>query len=216
MNSDDIEDLIYSSVDVEDDSIDTTVPLEYVAIRDNGVDHVIENEGMRISLSDTLIQNKNIFIDDKDSDYVLIPISKIDSDQPVFSAILDTEEISKYLNSLLGIIDRLSISKYETFDQLMNDMNHIIYTSGFVNNIIHSECIIRSMIRDAYDDRKLPDFSNHDVKYKLLKVSSAIEKKDMYTALSFQGLRRLFKTLSIRQRYGTSLYDPFFRISDLY
>ena len=113
-------------------------------------------------------------------------------------------------------IYRLSISKYETFDQLMNDMNHIIYTSGFVNNIIHSECIIRSMIRDAYDDRKLPDFSNHDVKYKLLKVSSAIEKKDMYTALSFQGLRRLFKTLSIRQRYGTSLYDPFFRISDLY
>ena len=216
VNSDDIEDLIYSSVDVEDDSIDTTVPLEYVAIRDNGVDHVIENEGMRISLSDTLIQNKNIFIDDKDSDYVLIPISKIDSDQPVFSAILDTEEISKYLNALLGIIDRLSISKYETFDQLMNDMNHIIYTSGFVNNIIHSECIIRSMIRDAYDDRKLPDFSNHDVKYKLLKVSSAIEKKDMYTALSFQGLRRLFKTLSIRQRYGTSLYDPFFRISDLY
>lgn len=216
VNSDDIEDLIYSSVDVEDDSIDTTVPLEYVAIRDNGVDHVIENEGMRISLSDTLIQNKNIFIEDKDSDYVLIPISKIDSDQPVFSAILDTEEISKYLNALLGTIDRLSISKYETFDQLMNDMNHIIYTSGFVNNIIHSECIIRSMIRDAYDDRKLPDFSNHDVKYKLLKVSSAIEKKDMYTALSFQGLRRLFKTLSIRQRYGTSLYDPFFRIGDLY
>ena len=216
VNSDDIEDLIYSSVDIEDDSIDTTVPLEYVAIRDNGVDHVIENEGMRISLSDAIIQNKNIFIEDKDSDYVLIPISKIDCDQPVFSAILDTEEISKYLNSLLSTIDRLSISKYETFDQLMDDMNHIIYTSGFVNNIIHSECIIRSMIRDAYDDRKLPDFSNHDVKYKLLKVSSAIEKKDMYTALSYQGLRRLFKTLSIRQRYGTSLYDPFFRIGDLY
>ena len=216
VNSDDIEDLIYSSVDIEDDSIDTTVPLEYVAIRDNGVDHVIENEGMRISLSDAIIQNKNIFIEDKDSDYVLIPISKIDCDQPVFSAILDTEEISKYLNSLLSTIDRLSISKYETFDQLMDDMNHIIYTSGFVNNIIHSECIIRSMIRDAYDDRNLPDFSNHDVKYKLLKVSSAIEKKDMYTALSYQGLRRLFKTLSIRQRYGTSLYDPFFRIGDLY
>lgn len=216
VNSDDIEDLIYSSVDIEDDSIDTTVPLEYVAIRDNGVDHVIENEGMRISLSDAIIQNKNIFIEDKDSDYVLIPISKIDCDQPVFSAILDTEEISKYLNSLLSTIDRLSISKYETFDKLMDDMNHIIYTSGFVNNIIHSECIIRSMIRDAYDDRNLPDFSNHDVKYKLLKVSSAIEKKDMYTALSYQGLRRLFKTLSIRQRYGTSLYDPFFRIGDLY
>lgn len=216
VSADDIEDLIYSSIDLDDDSIDTTVALEYVAIRDNGVDHVIENEGMRISLTDVLIQDKKIFQDDEDSDYILIPVSKIDAEQPVFSAILDTEEISKYLNNLIGTIDRLSISRYQTFGELMTAMNNIIYTSGFVNNIIHSECIIYSMVRDANDTRLRPDFSNKDVKYKLLKVSSAIEQKDMYTALSYQGLRRLFKTLSIRQRDGNSLYDPWFRINPLY
>jgi hypothetical protein len=120
------------------------------------------------------------------------------------------------LNNLIGTIDRLSISRYQTFGELMTAMNNIIYTSGFVNNIIHSECIIYSMIRDANDPRLRPDFSNKDVKYKLLKVSTAIEQKDMYTALSYQGLRRLFKTLSIRNRDGNSLYDPWFRINPLY
>lgn len=216
VSADDIEDLIYSSVDVDDDSIDTTVALEYVAVRDNGVDHVIENDGMRISLTDVIIQNKNLFQEDEDSDFILIPVSKLDPEQPVFSAILDTEEISKYLNALIGTIDRLSISRYTKFDDLMEDMNRIIYTSGFVNNIIHSECIIYSMIRDANDTRLRPDFTDPNVSYKLLKVSTAIEQKDLYTALSYQGLRRLFKTLSIRQRYGTSLYDPWFRINPLY
>lgn len=216
-SADDIEDLIYSSVDVDDDSIDTTVALDYVAIRDNGVEYPIENEGMRISLTDVVIQNKTIFQEDEENtDLVLIPVKKLDAEQPVFSAILDTEEISKYLNSLIGTIDRLSISKFQTFDELMDAMNKIIYTSGFVNNIIHSECIIYSMIRDINDTRKRPDFSDPNVKYKLLKVSSAIEEKDLYTTLSYQGLRRLFKTLSIRQRYGTSLYDPWFRINPLY
>lgn len=214
VNSEDIEDLVYSTMDVDDDTLDTVVALEYVAIRDNGVEHVIENEGMRISLSDALIQDRTHFIEDEDGDHTLIPIEKLDPEQPVFSAILDTEEISKYLNNLIGTIDRLSINRYRTFEELMNAMNKIIYTSGFVNNIIHSECIIYSMIRDANDIRKRPDFTQDVIPpYVLVKVSTAIEQKDMYTTLSYQGLRRLFKTLSIREREGTSLYDSFFRIS---
>ena len=89
-----------------------------------------------ISPAEDLLYSSNN--DDEDSDYILIPVSKIDVEQPVFSAILDTEEISKYLNNLIGTIDRLTISRYQTFDELMTAMNNIIYTSGFVNNIIHS------------------------------------------------------------------------------
>ena len=72
------------------------------------------------------------------------------------------------------------------------------------------------MVRAADNDLILPDFSIKDVPYQILKVSTAIEHKDMYTALSFQGLRRLFKDLSMQRRYGKSLYDSFFLISELY
>ena len=213
VSSEDIEDLVNSSIDLDDESIDTTITLSYVAVRDHDVDYPIENDGMRIALTDAVLGNKSAFVDDEESDYTIIPINRLEEDQPVFQAILDTEEISKYLNALIGTIDRLSISKIGTYDELMDKLNKIIYTSGFVNNIIHSECIIYSMVRDANDLRKRPDWTQPDVAYRILKVSTAIEQKDMYTALAYQGLRRLFKTLSIRQRYGNSLYDPFFQIS---
>jgi hypothetical protein len=218
INQDDVEELLYSStMDIDDDSIDTRVQLSYIALRDKGVDYVIENEGMRIALSDYTISQKNAFIDDpNDSDYVLIPINELDDNSPVFSVILDTEEISKYLNSFINIIDRKSVSKFVTYDNLMKEMNRIVYEAGFKNDIIHFESIIYGTIRSLEDVTLRPDFSKEGVNYQILRISSAIEKKDMYTMLSFQGLRRLFKDSTIRRRMGTSLYDPFFRISPLF
>jgi hypothetical protein len=98
----------------------------------------------------------------------------------------------------------------------MAEMNRIIYDSGFINKMIHFESMIKAMVRDKYNELIPPDFSKPNAEYQLLKVSSAIEKKDMYTTLAFQGLRRLFKDLSMRERYGKSLYDHFFAISGLY
>jgi hypothetical protein len=218
INQDDVEELLYSSnLDLEDDTIDTRIQLSYVAIRDKGIDYLLENEGMRIALSEDTILQKNYFIDDPDdSDYVLIPINKLDSANPIFSIILDTEEISKYLNQFIGIVDRKSVSKFKTYDNLIEEMNNICYEAGFKNEIIHFESIVHSMIRSIDDITLRPDFSKDDVPYQILRISSAIEKKDLYTTLSFQGLRRLFKDSTIRRRMGTSLYDPFFRISPLF
>lgn len=216
VSSEDVEEIVNSSsIDLEDSSVDTSVQLSYVAIRDNGVDQVIENEGMRVVLSEAVTSKKNVFIDDDDSDLILIPINKLDPEDPIFNVILDTEEISKYLNNFIGTIDRISINKFDTYDSLMAEMNRIILDSGFVNKIIHFESIIRNMVRDVNDDTLRPDFSIPGVKYKLLKVSSSIEKKDMFTTLSFQGLRRLLKDLSMRRRMGVSLYDPFFRVNPI-
>jgi hypothetical protein len=218
INQDDVEELLYSSnFDVDDDTIDTRIQLSYVAIRDKGVDYVLENEGMRIALSEEIISQKNLFLDDSDDpDYVLIPINKIDPSSPIFSVILDTEEISKYLNSFINTIDRKTVSRFQTYDNLIEEMNRIVYEAGFKNEIIHFESIINCMIRSVDDITVRPDFTEDKVDYQILRISNAIEKKDLYTTLSFQGLRRLFKDITIRKRMGTSLYDPFFRISPLF
>lgn len=218
MLTDDVEELLSSSVlDTEDSSIDARIQLNYVAIRDNGVTYTIENEGMNVTLSEDMIAAKNIFITDPENpDYTLIPVYKTEPDAAIFSIILDTEEITRYLNSFIGTIDRTSISRFTTVDELMAEMNRIIYDSGFINKMIHFESMIKAMVRDKYNELIPPDFSKPNAEYQLLKVSSAIEKKDMYTTLAFQGLRRLFKDLSMRERYGKSLYDHFFAISGLY
>jgi hypothetical protein len=218
INQDDVEELLYSStIDIEDDTIDTRVQLSYVAIRDKDTDYVLENEGMRIVLSDEVVAQRNYFIDDpEDPDYVLIPVNKLEAGNPVFSVILDTEEISKYLNQFIGTIDRKNVSRFNTYDNLIEEMSRIVHEAGFKNEIIHFESIVYGMFRDINDVTLRPDFSQDEVKYQMLRITSAIEKKDMYTTLSFQGLRRLFKDNTIRRRMGTSLYDPFFRISPLF
>jgi hypothetical protein len=218
INQDDVEELLYSStLDIDDDTIDTRVQLSYIAIRDKDVDYIVENEGMRIALSDEVILLKKYFIDDpENSDYILIPINKLDSGSPIFSVILDTEEISKYLNQFIGTVDRKNVTRFKTYDNLIEEMNRIVTEAGFKNEIIHFESIIYGMIRSIGDVTKRPDFSKEDVQYQILRITSSIEKKDLYTTLSFQGLRRLFKDTTIRRRIGTSLYDPFFRISPLF
>jgi hypothetical protein len=215
INQDDVEELLYSSIlDIDDETIDTRTQLSYVTLRNKGVDYVLENEGMRIALSEDTIAKKNYFIDDpNDSDYVLIPINKLDPSTPIFSIILDTEEISKYLNQFIGTVDRKSVSKFQLYDNLIAEMTRICHEAGFKNEIIHFESIVYGMIRSIDDVTLRPDFSKNVTPYQFLRISSAIEKKDLYTTLSFQGLRRMFKDSTIRRRIGTSLYDPFFRIS---
>lgn len=216
--TDDIEEALFSSIDMEDSSIDTRIDLNYIAVRDGIDEFVIENENTRVVLSDEIISSRNIFIEDPENpDLTLIPFSKIENESPAISLIIDTEEISKYLNSFIGTIDRISIKNFKNYNDLMSEMNRIIYEAGFINKVIHFESIIYYMIRDSKDETIRPDFSiENNTDYQILRVSSAIEKKDMYTTISFQGLRRLFKSPSIYKRIGTSLYDPFFRISELF
>jgi hypothetical protein len=218
INQDDVEELIYSSnLDIEDDTIDTRVQLSYAAIRDKGNDYILENEGMRIALSDEIIAQKNTFIDDPDDlDHALIPISKLDPGSPIFSVILDTEEISKYLSQFIATVDRKSVSRFQSYDNLIEEMTRIVYEAGLKPGIIHFESIVNCMLRSTDDVTMRPDFTKDKVPYQILRISSSIEQKDLYTTLSFQGLRRLFKNPSIRRRMGISLYDKFYQISPLF
>lgn len=212
----DVEDLINSSIDTDDDSVDTTFTLSQVSIRDHDIDYPLENDGMRLALSDEILKHKDCFVDDENNEeLILIPINKIDAEQPIFNSIIDTEEISKYLSSLIGTINRVSIKRFTSIDELMDEMNRIIYEAGFINSIIHFESIVYAMVRDINDNTLRPNWKDPNCQYKICTVSNAIELSDMFTTLAYQNLRRIFATLSIRKRMGTSLYDPYFRISSL-
>lgn len=218
IQSDSIEDIVYTNVDTSDDDVDTVIALDYIAVRDHGVEYPIENEGMRIALSDEVLANKKLFQeDDEDNDKIVIQLNKLESpEDSVFYAILDTEEISKYLNLLIKTIDTNAVSRYQTYDEMVAALVKVIYDSGFVDNIIHFESIVKSMLRRADNKTLEPDWSLPDTKYQILKISDAIMNKDLYTAIEYQNLKNLFKTASICKRKGTSLYDSFFRITKDY
>ena len=219
IRSDSIEDLVYTNVDTSDDEVNTVIALDYIAVRDHGQEFPIENEGMRIALSDELLANKRVFSEDEEnSENMIIQLNKLENaEDPIFYAILDTEEISKYLNALIKLIDTSAVNKCTTYDELLHELVRVIYESGFVDNIIHFECIVKSMLRSETCKTLPPNWNiQGDVKYKILKISDSIMNKDLYTAIEYQNLKNLFKTASVCKRMGTSLYDPFFRVSKDY
>ena len=199
------------------DDNDFKPKLSFIGLRDGTEEFVIENDGMEISLSDEILQNKSIFYEEEDTEYVLIPVIKTNDSEPIFSVMLYTEEISKYLNVFINAIDRASVStRYKTYHELIENIVNVVYNSGFTNKMIHYENIVYHMIRDINDVTRRPDMSIENPQYQILNVSNAIEKGNMYDALSYQGLRRLFKSIDIRERYGTSVYDSFFRVTDMW
>lgn len=217
VDKDDLEELLYSMINMDDTSIDTTFPLNSITIRDGNDEFVIENEGMMLTLSEEIITDKKLFIDDEnDPDKITLPIRRIDPEVPIFSMILTTEEISKYLNMFISITDRNVLNKYDNYNDLMHDIVQIMHESGIFVRLTHFETVLYNMIRDIENVVNRPDFKKKDVKYQLLKVSQAIEKKDVYTALVFQGIKRQFKDESSHAKKRKGIFDPFFKTSPLY
>lgn len=216
ISQEDVEEIMYSnSLDIDDGTVDAIIDLGYLAVRDHGVDYPIENEGCRFVLSEETIQKKSIFKEDPENDdYILIPINKLGSENPVVSIIIDNEEISKYLNAFINMIDRKYNEHFKTYDELVKELVDVVYASGFVNRLIYFELTLYNMVRDLNDVTKRPDFSIKGAPYRILKISTSIENMDMFTAFSFQQFKRLLSSPSIRERYGTSQYDRFFKISD--
>jgi hypothetical protein len=217
VDRDELEELLYSNIDTEDETIDTTVPLSSITIRHNDQDFVIESQGLMLTLSDVIVKDKKCFVDDKDDpDKLLVPIKKLDPELPIFQMIITTEEISKYLNKFLSLTDRTGIKPFQKdFNALLSEILETTTASGIFVMLNHFETILHNMIRDTVDQTKRPNFMQKDVDYTILRISSAIEKRDVVTRLLFQNIKRVFRNIDTYTTEGTSIFSYFFRVTPL-
>lgn len=216
-DKDDLEEIMNNDIDVEDTSIDITFPLQSVTIKHGQEEFVIENEGMLLTLAEDILSDTKLFVKDDDNpDRMLLPFKKIDKDAPVFSLILITEEISRFLSLVMLSLDGSKTKKFATYDELVDDVMKVVNDSGIFVKLPHIETIIHNMVRDVKDVTRRPAFEFASPPYTMLTISNAIIKKDQYTSLIFQSLKRQFKDINSFNKTGTGVFDRFFKVSHPY
>ncbi len=205
-----IDDLMNSEIDTEDDTVDISIPLENIRIKIGDEEFPIENEGVSLSFTEDVL-NKEVQYLDENTDSYVFPVKKLDETAPIFSIILFTEEISRYLSMIMSKIEGSSTKKYVHYNDLIRDIIRIIIDSGMFVSINHLETFVYQMVRNPEDVTVRPDFSVYEPNQAILSITRATMKKDMNTSTVFQGLREQFRDVNTYFKSGTSIFDPFFR-----
>ena len=142
----------------------------------------------------------------------------IPEDTALFLIEVTNSELTKPLYAIMGLLDTKEHRKQmnvENMHQLAQSMLDLIIESNIGVDAVHSEVMLRPLLRSKDNILERPDYSKYDAENKteVLTVSAALEKHpSVLIGLSFQYLnRQLVSPLTFKKK-GTSFVDPFFKL----
>lgn len=146
-----------------------------------------------------------------------MPLYEVKNIGCVFTVQIENEELTKPLYAIIDLLDKDNYRKeegIETVDQLAQHMLDLVVVSKINADSVHSEIILRELLRSKEDVLKRPDFREYtgmnDVD--ILTLKKALSKHPSITvSLSFQELKRQFRNLLTYEKTGSSFLDPFFK-----
>ena len=120
---------------------------------------------------------------------------------PLFYIIIENDELSKYLNEILSLIDN---NKYlePTKERMVERINLLLDESKLKINLIHVENIIRELIRDPNNILYRPDFTKKNPDYVLIRMTEAIIKSpSVINSISFEQIKKqLYDVLTYKKK----------------
>ena len=156
----------------------------------------------------------DMFVENKQEDCIELPLSKLDGETYIAIIVIENNELTRPLKNIMRLLDRKGHFDCETIDQLLNKMADLLVESGHGLDLIHAECIIRSLIRNPNNILDRPNFSdpNEMDNYDILTVSSALLNNPSLTvSLSFQDLGKQVVNPDTYRKYLPSSYDDLYR-----
>lgn len=209
-----IEDIANGATDTEDESIDSSTPIESIVIQDGDERYTIECEGLFLVLTSEVMDETSKFIMEYDSEEAMIPVSKFDNDVPFFNMIIVSEAVQLYLKQIKRIIDSSKTKTFQTPDQLMKEISDVLIDMGIAGtSIINIETLIYQMLRKPDRIFERPDFSKPDVEYTMIPLASSIANSDIYTAFGFEKFKQQVTNVDSFIKKGSGIYDPLFKVN---
>lgn len=146
-----------------------------------------------------------------------IPLYELAS--PLFVVEIENEELTKPLYGIIGLLDKKTYREEEgidTVDKLAQHMIDLVIISKIAAHSVHSEIILRELLRSKKNILKRPDFSVYsgikDVD--ILTLKTALSRHPSITvSLSFQELKSQLRNLLTYEKEGQSFLDPYFKES---
>jgi hypothetical protein len=140
-----------------------------------------------------------------------IPLREL-ADVPVFSIRIQNRELTTSLNQIKALIERKDHLGVEDIDGIAQRMIELLVANEIELDAVHSEVILRNMVRLKGDLSARPDFSVDDPgEYVVLRLVDAIlHSPSVVQSLSFQDIRRQLLDPETYNKNGGSLLDPLF------
>ena len=208
-----VEEIANGVTDIEDECIDSSMPLESFIIQDGDERFSIECEGLFLVLTDEILEDSKKFIMEYDNDEALIPINKIDKDTPIFSMVIVTEEVSRYLKQIKKLIDSVKTKSYTSPALLIEDIGNVMIEMGIGGlSLINIETLVYQLVRNPEKLYERPDFSKSTPDICIIPLSAAIGKSDIRTAFSFEKYKQQITDPDSFEKTSSGIFDPLFKI----
>lgn len=148
------------------------------------------------------------------ADFIGIKLSALDIESPIAMINIVNNEVSKPLKNIIRLLDKKDHYNCTTIDEMVNAYNKLTIDSGMSVDSVHTEMILKGLIRSTEDILQPPAFNNEEKMndYQILTVSKALAySPSIALSLSFEELGRQFVKPSTYNKYRKSDYDIFFK-----
>lgn len=149
-----------------------------------------------------------------DKDFIGVPLSKMNQEDPIAIINIVNNEVSKPLKNIIRLLDKKDHYNCETIDDMVNTYCQLTIESGMAVDSVHSEMILKGLIRSTEDILHPPAFADETKMddYQILTVSNALlNSPSISLSLSFEELGRQFTNPTTYDKYQKSEYDIYFK-----
>lgn len=174
-----------------------------------------EINGNPIYISNSII--KQVFKKRIDKDYdeegnIHIPFNSIELDEDIFFTKLKNKEITKPLKDLRKCIEKgKEIEDVNSISEFIDKIFNLFKAGGINAESVHTEVLVRNLIRDKNNIIALPNYRIPNVEYTLTSVHNSILSSDsIITSLTFERLAQQFRDPMTYNKHGTSPLDRLF------
>lgn len=146
-----------------------------------------------------------------------IKLGTIDSDSSLFAVEINNNELTKPLYDIMDLLNNKkerAEAGIVTIEDAAQRLLDLLIISEIPADSIHGEMIIRSLVRSASNNLKLPNFTRYDAlaDTQLMTILSALTNHPSITvSLSFQSLISQLENPTTYTKTSTSYLDPFFK-----
>ena len=155
-----------------------------------------------------------MFTKSKDIDGVELPINKIADGETYFAIIvIENNELTRPLKNIMRLLDRKDHYGCNTIDEMVNTISSLLVECGHPLDLVHAECIIRTIVKDKDNVLIPPHFEdvNRVDDYQILTISSALLNNPSLTvSLSFQDLGKQVTNPNTNIKCEKSSYDDLY------
>lgn len=182
-------------------------------IKNNKTGEIIEfmdSDMKELFLSDALVKR----IKASKQEVYEFKLTDFDPLSEIFVVEIENNELTKPLYDIMGLLDKANHNNCKTIDEMAQRFIDLLIESGIKAMAVHSEVMIRALIRSAEDELKRPNFNKYvtDKDYRIMTVDGALEKNpSVLISISSRDLKRQLRSPLTFRKTEESFLDPFFK-----